>query len=186
YFPRHAGGRQQAHRRKRCYTVARSALTNYGNGFTCMHMEINISNDRFPAAIAFERGGQIFNGQDRLNRRFNIIHHQLSFARRGSTRSRNASPTSCSERTEKTIASPGKIISHGALFIYSRPEASIVPQVGISAETPTPKNDRLASASIAEAKTNVACTRIGERRLRRIWRDKICQVGNPSDIAAST
>src|SRR5690606_4450570 len=148
-------------------------------------MQVDIADDGVPAFRRLERGRQVFDRKHRPNGGRGIGHDQLSLARRGSTKSRRPSPSNCRERTEKTMARPGNIISHGALFMYSRPEASIVPQVGMSVETPTPRKERLASASIAEAKTKVACTRIGEARLSRTWRVRICQVGRPIATAAS-
>src|SRR4051794_26310971 len=43
-----------------------------------------------------------------------VAEHQISFARRGSRRSRRPSPTSCSDNTVMTIAAPGNIMIQAA------------------------------------------------------------------------
>ncbi len=180
-----ASRRQEPHGGKRRDAFAGAAFTHDRHRLTGIDGQADVADDGLPSFRRLEGGRQVFDRQNRRGRFYCVGHDQLSFASRGSTRSRRPSPSNCRERTENTMARPGNTISHGALFMYSRPEASIVPQVGMSVETPTPRKERLASASMAEAKTKVACTRMGDARLRRTWRSRICHVAKPMATAAS-
>jgi hypothetical protein len=84
------------------------------------------------------------------------------------------------------IASPGNSTTQKAWCAYCWLPATIVPQVGISGGTPTPRNDRPASARIAYAKMNDTCTRIGDIRFGNMCRHRMREVRTPSARTAST
>src|SRR6185312_4034820 len=62
----------------------------------------------------------------------------------------------------------------------------MLPHVGVSGGTPTPRNDRIASTRIAVAPMYVACTISGDHVPGRIWRTISAGVEVPAAIAAST
>src|SRR5439155_7902905 len=76
-------------------------------------------------------------------------HRYSAFRSLGSSRSRKPSPTICSDSAERMIAMPGNTTSQIAWCANCWPLAIIVPQVGSSGGTPTPRNDSPASASTA-------------------------------------
>ena len=67
-----------------------------------------------------------------------------------------------------------------------RPSAIMLPQLGVCAGTPTPRNDRAASISTAEAATKVACTTSGATMLGSTWRQRMTGSRVPTAWAAST
>src|SRR5262245_66229878 len=60
------------------------------------------------------------------------------------------------------------------------------PQVGISGGTPSPRNDRLASARMAVAMEKVAITIAAASRFGRIWRETTQVVPAPITCDAAT
>ena len=62
----------------------------------------------------------------------------------------------------------------------------MLPHVGMSGGSPTPRNDRIASTRIAEAQMNVPCTSSGAIVFGRMWANMIFGVEVPSATAAST
>ena len=67
-----------------------------------------------------------------------------------------------------------------------RPSAIMLPQLGVDAGMPTPRNESDASISTADAATKVACTISGATVLGRMWRNIRVQVGVPTEMAPST
>src|SRR5438093_10652848 len=66
--------------------------------------------------------------------------------KRGSRRSRRASPNMLKPNTARDSAVAGQIASHGARYMWSSPPSeSIPPHVGYGGGTPRPRNERLAS-----------------------------------------
>src|SRR3979411_1086139 len=79
----------------------------------------------------------------------------------GARASRRPSPNRFRDITRLEIASPGQIAIHGACDMKFLAELSMLPQLGSGGCWPRPRNDRLASAMIAAAVANVACTSTG-------------------------
>src|SRR5206468_9545557 len=71
--------------------------------------------------------------------------------RRGSSRSRRASPTRLNARTATMIASPENVVIHGQHLMYWRPSLRMFPQLGVGGGIPSPRNDRPASVRMAVA-----------------------------------
>src|SRR6185503_16308689 len=81
-------------------------------------------------------------------------HHvspHMRRAMRGSSLSRSPSPTRLTESTTSASARPGQNTVQGARARYTRLEAIILPQVGISGGVPAPRKDRAASIRMADA-----------------------------------
>src|SRR6202030_4854279 len=77
---------------------------------------------------------------------------------RGSSASRNPSPSRLKPSTARKMAMPGKIDIHGAWLTKSFAVFSIDPHDGAGGNCPSPRNDRLASAGIAKGTGGIACT----------------------------
>src|SRR5438552_3478668 len=71
--------------------------------------------------------------------------------RRGSSRSRRASPTRLNASTATMIASPENVVIHGQHLMYCRPSLRMFPQLGVGGGMPSPRNDRPASVRMAVA-----------------------------------
>src|SRR5439155_11044530 len=92
---------------------------------------------------------------------------------RTSSTSRSPSPRSWGAGPGGARARPGKRTRWGATSRKGRPSSIIAPHDGSGGGAPTPRKERLPSATIAPAMPNVACTRsIGAARGRR-WRETI-------------
>ena len=83
----------------------------------------------------------------------------LDYRSLGSSASRKPSPTRLNDSTTRKIARPGHIAIHGALVRKRWAALSMLPQDGAGGYWPSPKNDSAASAMIAAAIDNVACTK---------------------------
>src|SRR5579872_5581461 len=70
---------------------------------------------------------------------------------RGSSRSRSPSPRRLMPSTVKKMHRPGNSASHQDVLMYVRPSASMLPQVGISGGTPSPRKLSDASEMMADA-----------------------------------
>lgn len=64
---------------------------------------------------------------------------------------------------------PGKTEAHHACCSRAWPALTMLPHVGTSGGTPAPRNDSDASARMANATTNVACTISGDSEFRRMY-----------------
>src|SRR5439155_3684761 len=132
---------------------------------------------RAAALLGHEIGLQVPHAQQRLG-------HTASL--RGSSASRNASPTAFSAITTREIARPGNVADHGATAILGQPSAIMFPQLGAGEGTPMPRNDSPASSSITLPIPSAADTMIGAAALGNTWR-KITRAGSaPSARAAAT
>ena len=87
--------------------------------------------------------------------------------------SRSPSPIRLNPSTVNIIASPGKIIVHGADWIKSLESASILPHSGVGACAPSPKNPSAAASKIAVAMARVPCTITGAIEFGNIWEKRI-------------
>src|SRR5262249_19943330 len=95
---------------------------------------------------------------------------RLHFRVYGSNTSRSPSPTRLKASTDKSIATPGKIDSHGALSSTGAPSRIIFPQVGVGGETPRPIKLRLASMRMADAVNTLASTTVSPSKLGKMCR----------------
>src|SRR5258708_1862390 len=82
----------------------------------------------------------------------------FDYRSRGSRASRRPSPTKLNDSTTRKIAKPGHIAIHGAVVKKRCAAFSMLPQEGAGGCWPRPKNDNAASAMMAAAIDNVACT----------------------------
>ena len=83
-----------------------------------------------------------------------------------------ASPIRLNIVIEKNIAHPGKMVSHQADGDCLA-EASNEPQLTVSGETPTPRNESVDSIKIAEAIPNEIVVSTGEIAFGMEWRNII-------------
>src|SRR6185437_9915156 len=107
---------------------------------------------------------------------------------RGSSASRNASPSKLNPNTAAPIASPGKTDVHGACrsWYRSRPSAIIEPQLGVGGCTPRPRNESEDSAMIAPATPSVAAMTTGATTLGKMCLARILVSVAPSVFSACT
>src|SRR5690554_1278077 len=106
--------------------------------------------------------------------------------RRGSSASRSPSPTRLNASTTRTIVRPGNVASHHAPSRLSRPSATMLPHVGVGAETPSPRNERPASRTIVFPMPSVAATITGASTFGIRWRSRMRRDEKPSARAAWT
>src|SRR5690606_36501959 len=104
----------------------------------------------------------------------------------GSSTSRIPSPIRFSAKTVIVNAAPGTSMVHGAWERNTRDSESMPPHDGISGGAPAPRNDNVASPNTASAKTKLVWTITGERQLGVMCRNRIRDVLDPIDSAAST
>ena len=96
------------------------------------------------------------------------------------------SPSILNTTTTIKIASPGKIISHGAVCIEALPSLSINPHSGAGGFAPNPKKESAASSSII-APMSVAAVIINVgKAFGSIYLNSIYGVFEPVTIAADT
>src|SRR5512141_46976 len=89
--------------------------------------------------------------------------------RRGSSASRKASPNRLIDNTVIMIATPGKLVTHGADRKNSRPFDIIAPHSGVGGCAPKPRKLSPAASRIEEDTYSVASTTAGPTTLGRIW-----------------
>src|ERR671917_406811 len=99
---------------------------------------------------------------------------------------RKPSPMKLNASTVTKIAKPGAKAIQGATSRYWDPVRSIEPQLGVGGWTPTPRNDRDASVTIAVATSSVAWTMIGAVTFGQTWRRTIAEDDAPETRAAAT
>src|SRR4030095_15249013 len=90
--------------------------------------------------------------------------------RRGSSRSRRASPVRLKASTAAMMASPENVVSHGQHLMYWRASLRMLPQLGVGGGMPSPRKDRLASVRMAVAMYRVPTTTSAYRALGNTWR----------------
>src|SRR5690606_27307215 len=144
-----AAGRlgQQPHDRQAGHRLARARFADDGQRFAARQVEGDAVHRLRHAVAAVEPGLQAIYRQDDVS--LGGAHVYSSLRRRGSSTSRRPSPTSCSDSTDSTMAMPGNTMIQSADPMYCWPALIMVPQVGISGDTPTPRNDSPASARMA-------------------------------------
>src|SRR5262249_2100589 len=92
---------------------------------------------------------------------------------RGSSASLRESPKRLKAKTARLMASPGKTAIHGAVSAKSTAAPlSIRPQAGVGSCTPSPRNDRDASARIACPRKAVSGMRCGGTTFGSMWRGR--------------
>jgi hypothetical protein len=136
---RHRAARQQPHQREAGHRLARTRLAHDGGGSARADHEAHVGHGANQAFFGVEGGAEMADVE--------AVH--IDFRRRGSSRSRIPSPSSCSDNAVMMIARPGNSTIHSAWCAYCWLPATMVPQVGISGGTPTPRNDSAASARMA-------------------------------------
>ena len=65
---------------------------------------------------------------------------------------------------------PGQVEIHHAESRYSRPSCTIPPQDGVGGWMPRPRNESVASSTMARASSRVAMTTMEESTLGSTWR----------------
>jgi len=93
---------------------------------------------------------------------------------RGSSRSRNASPTRLNASTSSISAAAGKKTRCGESNRCDRASFNIAPQLAAGRGTPRPRKLRVASARTAPARPTAACTSSGGRIFGRMCRRPQC------------
>src|SRR5262249_30880390 len=78
-------------------------------------------------------------------------HRHIRRARRGSSASRNPSPSRLTANTVSERKMPGKSRIVPAIWIRLRASAMMFPQLGMLGGVPAPMNERIASVIIADA-----------------------------------
>src|SRR5206468_10009138 len=106
----------------------------------------------------------------------------LTFAR-GSSASRRPSPKMFSETAVRTIASPGTIVSQGAVRIRTWPSEISVPHEGFGGCTPAPRNESAASSRMLFATISAKKTRTLDAMFGRISVNMIRRLPAPCAIA---
>src|SRR6187399_3486187 len=107
--------------------------------------------------------------------------------RRGFNASRSQSPKRLMLSAISTSVAPGKITNHQApLKSCLLPSLMKVPREGDVGETPTPRNESVASARIATATWIVDRTSTGPITLGRTWRSMMRNGATPITRAACT
>src|SRR5207247_6320110 len=84
------------------------------------------------------------------------LRHAASLC--GSSASRSASPTALSAITTSEMARPGNKLVHGAAASRSWPSAIMLPQLGLGAGTPIPRQDSPDSSSLTRPMPTAAET----------------------------
>src|SRR5437867_4115904 len=161
--------RNQAHDRQARHRLAGARFADDGERLPGAQGKRDVLDGLDDTGVGEEMRPQMLHLQQRRGGLRGARHDQIAFRSFGSSRSRKPSPTICSDSAERMIAMPGNTTSQIAWCANCWPLAIIVPHVGSSGGTPTPRNDSPASASTAYAKMNVACTRMGEAMLFRMW-----------------
>src|SRR5690606_5279628 len=111
----------------------------------------------------------------------------LSYRSFGLSASRSQSPSRLTASTSIASATPGKIaIHHSPEKRKSFPIRIKVPREGCVGGTPTPRNDSVASVTIATARLMVAMTSTGPITFGSTWRIMIRNGGMPISRAAWT
>jgi len=90
------------------------------------------------------------------------------------------------DSTTRKMARPGHIAIHGALVRKRCAALSMLPQDGAGGCCPSPRNDSAASAMMAAAIDNVACTSSAGMMFGKMWNSAMRQRGLPMARAAST
>ena len=108
---RHRRLRQQAHDRERGQALAAPRLPDQCHRLVLVHVERQAFDDRPARPIDLRCQHQVADGKERLHQRDRVENASL---RRGSSRSRTASPTRFNENALSAIISPGNNSSHGA------------------------------------------------------------------------
>ena len=89
-------------------------------------------------------------------------------------------------RTVTRMARPGKVASHHAVERYTRPSASMPPQVGVGGWTPRPRKDSADSMTMTRAMSRVATTSHGVKAFGSTWRRTTRPSRLPRAMAACT
>src|SRR5207249_4198654 len=111
-----------------------------GNDLACQQIATRLleSAERAPSSPPTAWEERAARGPDGAARRYSPL-------RRGSSRSRKASPTRLNASTATMIASPENVVIHGQHLMYCRPSLRMLPQLGVGGGMPSPRNDRPAS-----------------------------------------
>src|SRR5215467_13080057 len=104
----------------------------------------------------------------------------------GSSASLIPSPSRLKAKVVISSAADGKIRNHHEVVYHVRESEIMLPQLGVGGTTPTPRNDRVASNTIALGTSRVAITMTGAMTLGRISMNMIRSGLDPVARAAST
>src|SRR5581483_7109019 len=138
---------QQAYERHARHALPASRLADDAEHLTLVERESHPVHRVHRAVVGVEADREIGDLEQRHQR---VV--------RGSKMSRRPSPSTLNASAATTIARPGYTASRGACERYDCASWSIVPHDGAGGCTPSPRNERTASPTIASGIVTVACT----------------------------
>src|SRR5690606_36501952 len=146
---------QQPHGGQRGHRLAGARFPDEPESLARHDLERNALQDRIGLPAAYGQSDmQVFHLEKRIG-------HALRVLICGSRLSRRPSPSRLKPSTDRKMARPGKMATHGASWIISRASVSIEPQDGNGGCMPRPRKLSAASDSTALPIPSVAMTRIG-------------------------
>src|ERR1019366_3517284 len=174
--------RHEAHDRQSSHALAAARFADDAERLAGGKLPRHAVDRAHGAGDSVERGAQAV---DLKQRQRHCRGHNWR-ARRGSRASRSPSPSRLIASTVSASKMPGNRMMWNATATKLRPSAIMLPQLGICAGTPTPRNDSADSMSTADAAMKVACTTSGAVMFGSTWRHRISGSRVPIACAAST
>src|SRR6185437_9888375 len=156
----------QLEHRQRGDRLAGAGLADHAEGLAAGDLQIDAVDRVHDAVVGPEIRLQSANFEQTLARgRARGLHAHGYITFRGSSVSRNPSPTKLSVSTVRKIAAPGNRAQCGATSRLSLASKSRRPQLGMSGGKPRPRNESVDSAMIAAATSMVPATSTGPMAL---------------------